>query len=637
MQSLGAEVTLKELDRLLDSLEQLASCPQTSIKEFNEAVLRRLCSLLPGASIALVAPIPDSNWRIVCSVGNCNWHELLDQIPHAEAQFVDHLPTGLDSIVLPIRKRAGQAALLVKLGSKVDKLAYSELVQLCKAFAEVIAQRLQFEIESLRDAYLPAFIQLHKDIASAGSSIEAEIYLVNGLLPILMADRISVAKQSLLASPRISTISNTPGPITASVLVSQLEQIGKRVFSTGKPEYSQELTEHGQLDELSPTVSGTYYIAFPLSDPTATPRPHDTVLIVQWATYEAFSKGMVVLNQVGQMLAVAWSQHQRWLRIPGWIRTWNQFGTGAISSRPRQLIKWTTWTLVVAGILWALIMPANLRIEMDGTFEPVDQRTLFAPLDGTVDQVLVTNGQAVQKGQLLLAMKSTQLELDIRSVEGELSANAEKRKGLSLSQSQLSSDPAASPAIRNKLTAEIGQLDSWAEVLQQKLDALRLERQRLELRAPQDGVIVARDLDKLLEQRPVRRGDSLFRIADPSGDWCLKLEIADADIGYVKKQVFANSMGSRSIPVKSEAVLEFIFVAQPDVQFDAQISWISTLARNPRGDGVIIDAIAEPATASVAYGHIGATVKAYLSCGQRQTWFVLSRPLVEAIQRKLWF
>ncbi len=56
---------------------------------------------------------------------------------------------------------------------------------------------------------------------------------------------------------------------------------------------------------------------------------------------------------------------------------------------------------------------------------------------------------------------------------------------------------------------------------------------------------------------------------------------------------------------------------------------------NRIGDFVEVRAVVESPEQIGA--HAGAGVHAYFTCGSQPLWFVWSRPLVEAIQRKFWF
>ena len=270
--------------------------------------------------------------------------------------------------------------------------------------------------------------------------------------------------------------------------------------------------------------------------------------------------------------------------------------------------------------------------------QPVEQRIVYAPLDGLVTRILVKDGQPVRAGELLAELQSPMLEIELEEVAGELRSNQEKLAGLKVAINQLSPDDPSALAMQNRFSSEIREIETWLATLQEKELALLGEKAKLRVAAPIAGTVIARQVDRYLERRPVRRGGPLLRIVEMDGPWRLELEVADRDAGRVKEKLFAGEELAHG-PVAESAAgqVEFVYAAFPNQRFQAMTTWMSEAARNPLGEQVIVDVHAQVPPQTAAEGHMGATVQAYFDCGQHPFWFVWSRPLVEAIQRKLWF
>lgn len=637
MQNTQAELSLRDLDRVLDELEELAVNSETSTAAFYEACLRRLQAILQNQAVGLAVSMSANDWNLLCSLGNWDWPATLQRVTGHLTSVHCTPKNGYDLAVCLVSNLPARLAIIAGLSSQIDALAYAEIVRLCEAFAEVIGLRFRFDLESCQKRYVPAFQQLLTNLHRSVEVSESECLLANDLTAVLQAERVTIVRPAGLKGPVVRTISNLVGPIKNTALVKQIEKIGKRVLAEQKSISGNDLAEAA---DTNPTITQDrlqWYFAFPLGGQEIGEDRSGTAVVVQWAKQEKFQMGMAILEQIGITLGLVWSNQQRWLCLPRWLRTVG----GAVPTRhnrwARSWFKYSIRIGVLAIIAGLLINPRDLRIELDGTLEPKSQRTIFAALDGTVDQVLVNDGQIVRAGDVLAIMKSTDLQMQIKEVEGEINAIAEKRKGLSLSFNQLGSDETTAPAARNRLAAEIRQLDTHNDILQQKRATMKEMEQKLELRSPIDGVVIARDIELLLDQRPVRRGDGLLRIVAADKDWCLRLRVSDADAGYLGKKMFAGDDIGTKISESADTKIDFLFVAKPDLSFSANIDWLSAAARNPQGEGVIVDLTAVPEPEAVKHGHVGATVKAYVTCDRRPTWFVLSRPLVEAIQRKLWF
>ncbi len=528
-----------------------------------------------------------------------------------------------------------------------------EVVQLCHAFVEVLAMRQWFEQEDLLDDKWLSFQQSLAGLA-AGQSMEESAYtIVNDLAVLLAADRVSLAQRQPSAKTRVLAISGVIKPEPCAARVLAIHRLCAQAIEQGKP-----LTEHvafGSSTAAGPATTETgfqNYVCIPIASwPSSGEAVCDSGLLLEWQDYEAYLRGCSLLNYILPAFTIAWRQQQRWNSLPKTLRKLLTI------RRSRTPSSWRAssvrWLAVAAGLVlaaWALNMPTRLRIEAQGTLQPIEQRVVFAALDGVVQRVLVDDGQAVQRGQTLLEMRSPMLEIQIEETLGEIETNATTRDGLNVLVNQLGSQPEVDVTRLSRLSSEIQELESKLITLKKKHMALTEQREKLVIQAPIAGEIVARQIHRYLDARPVQRGDALLRVVDLAGPWQLELEVADRDSGYVRDKLLASTQASAesagnqadnsrigAVPLASERELQFVYTAQPDIQRSAQATWLATAARNPLSQGMIVDLMAEVEPVDAAAGYMGAGVVAYVDCGQHPFWFVWTRPFIEAIQRRMWF
>ena len=87
---------------------------------------------------------------------------------------------------------------------------------------------------------------------------------------------------------------------------------------------------------------------------------------------------------------------------------------------------------IAGGVLLALLLlamwPARFTLEAKGTLEPVVRQDVFAGIDGVVEEIPkeIDHGKMVKKGDLLLRLRNTDLEVAIADVQGQRMANNER-------------------------------------------------------------------------------------------------------------------------------------------------------------------------------------------------------------------
>ncbi len=87
-------------------------------------------------------------------------------------------------------------------------------------------------------------------------------------------------------------------------------------------------------------------------------------------------------------------------------------------------------TLTAIALLLLIFIRINHDLEANGTLQPVDQKQVFAHVDGEVDEVYVDHASKVKKGDRLLKLKNRDLEIEITALQGELQQAQEQMASL---------------------------------------------------------------------------------------------------------------------------------------------------------------------------------------------------------------
>lgn len=576
-------------------------------------------------------------------------------------------------IAVPLRPGDfSKGYLLVTFDSIVPEHTVVGLIELQAAFAEVILIRQQEELEAFLGRSWDQVPDLCLQIASAPSQDNSATLLVGGLARILDAARVSLLSSRSFSSPCVQAVSGVPMVSPSANVIHALQTIGSELQRSGKPLLRQQPSGRSPTGQAQPELSedGCFSnllglrLAANHSNTTRAAVLPPTWLVIEYESHAKLIPSATLLPNMLPTLAVAWEQQSRWLRVPKLARTFALGPASALRANLR-LLKWPVLIGLLGLAVWAARQPYPLVIEAEGAYEPANSRAIYAAEDGFVEELLVEDGELVRPQQPLVQLRSPTLELRIEQVTGELRGVAEESSGIHIAINQL--DPDSPDVLNNqsRLAGKIAELETKQTSLEQQLELLQTQRASLLLRAPIDGTIVAKDLQRHLGGRPVRRGEPLFSIVDQAGPWQVRVQVVDRDAGYLRTHYVAptptfskraterqpnaeshlagetppgnESSGDESIASNLESAITFGLDSSPAERWPAQLSWISDRVENIHGQGCYVEVRAVVESPEQIGAHAGAGVHAYFTCGSQPLWFVWSRPLVEAIERKFWF
>jgi multidrug efflux pump subunit AcrA (membrane-fusion protein) len=309
---------------------------------------------------------------------------------------------------------------------------------------------------------------------------------------------------------------------------------------------------------------------------------------------------------------------------------WRFLGKGTKLFRGRTLPKSLAVTAaIIAAIAFLCFYPAELKLQGDGRLRPKVRKSVWAEVDGEVQQVNVEHDQHVTQNEVLLVQRSRDLEKEIASAEGELNKNA---ANLLSAKGELIDNDDLTETERSQRQREVTELIEKIKSLKTQLGLLNQKKEKLQIRSPIDGRVVTWNVLEQLLDRPVKQGDKLLEIADPTKDWELEVTMPEKRMGHIAE---AAARTKEPLPVT------FFLATNPSKEFHGTVDEVELSAevRGEEGNTVLVrvafdqqdfrNAVTDP--------KIGASATAKIHCGERAIGYVWFHDLVDFIRAKILF
>ncbi len=283
-------------------------------------------------------------------------------------------------------------------------------------------------------------------------------------------------------------------------------------------------------------------------------------------------------------------------------------------------------TIVVLSLVF---IPWDYRVEGEGRLMPVDQRQVYAQVDGEVIKVHAEGGARVKAGQLLLELKNPELQAQLTAAESELIEKKEQTNVLNVQIAE---------ARRNAETKEEalrlqGQLaQTMIEIigLEEQIAILGERQKHLKVYSPIDGVLATFQVEQKLLNRPVKSGETLVEVMDDRGAWRLELEVEEHRMGHFFE-------GQKKLETE-ELPVEYVLATRPEDTYVGTVDTIATRADVAAEKGSIVEVYTkiEAGDLPTDRRRIGADVRAKINCGKSSLGYVLFGDVVEFIQKQWW-
>lgn len=643
-----------EPDAVLDRLATLADRGPAE-EEFYPELLRELVDATAALGAAVWTCDGDQiqlaaqHGLSYCSEPSPNWRNLMKEVlASGRTQTVPATAGPADAVAILCVCQlpgAGRGVLELRQSSRISEDALAGQVRFLAVAADLVAVwRRNRQLAGLgqRDQQwrrIDAFAQtVHRltDLETIAYEIAAEGRTL------LQCDRLSVivrrrGRWTAMAVSGCDRV-NRRSPVVACLeRLAAIAAAGGAAVHSGKDreELPPELEQ--PLDDYHDLASARFVALAPLSleaaseeeDAAAVAGPPFAVLVVEQFSQDGCDSPREVWETVSQHSASALNHALRFEQMP--LRR-----IGLLLERSR----WANWfrerpwsvgfaTLLAILLLAAAVIPAELRVEADGTLQPRVRRHLFAPADGVVEQLLVEDaGQEVVAGQELLRLQDSELQYEIESVLGEL--ETARKQLAALEAERLRSDRTSRSDLREatQRSGEEEALKKRTEGLVRQQTLLDERREKLSVRSPMKGRLLTWNAEELLQSRPVARGQILLTVADLDGEWIVEVEIPDDRASDV-----VDALRSEERPLAAH----FILATAPENRYSGNVEWISPATDVRAGAMPTVAAVVVPEN-QVAMRALrpGASVVMKIDCGRRSLLNVWSRGLVRAIKALGW-
>jgi multidrug efflux pump subunit AcrA (membrane-fusion protein) len=283
------------------------------------------------------------------------------------------------------------------------------------------------------------------------------------------------------------------------------------------------------------------------------------------------------------------------------------------------------WAALAAACILPVLAfwPADFFVHARGKLQPQIRRETFAPLDGQVTRLSVRHGDRVQAGAPLLELSNPQLDVETQRLQGEYDTT---RKRLAVIESSLLQVGAAKERSRERieeLSAEQEELVKLADSQRTQLALLAKERDKLVVRSPMEGEVLTWEVEQLLKDRPVERGQSLLSIGDLTGPWLAEVLVPDNSISYLlDRRAVADEPLSASFQLATDR----------HNQYQGTVRTISSRTETDRDEQAVVKVVVDFDAQAVRELRPGATIFARIHCGRRPLGYVWFHELIEAMR-----
>ena len=608
---------LARVDRSLNELDQLARKASSPIQFYAE-LLRHLKLLLPASDCCIVTRIqPDRLVAIATTTPTFG-----GQAEQYLSKSASQNPAGLPSQWVeqtesaqwfgcslrgPTWSDGGIVAMLPLAAQTRSKegdvpVLNSTISEMLSAFAEIICSFQSQHSLLPSNSRSTEMRSIVRSILTCNTAREAYQVLVDGARCLLDADRVSL----------LQSVNKTNSQTIAISGISTVDAKSDVVLALNRLTLATNVSTHQnqQLATLARETGSAMALAIPIADNESSL----SFLVLEWSEMDRYLVNAAKIEPILPWLTDAWQVRSRPVNR-NVLRT--------------KLLKWTSVLVCLGGGIIYFMCPTELTILSQGTLQPSDQRFVFSPAEGYVDKIYVADGKYVQSGDVLAAISSPQLQLQVNQVAAEIGLVDQKRAGLNITLNQLK--PADDPTnlTGSRLAGEVQELEARRANLVEQKQLLDRELERLQLRSPIDGTVIAWEVEKYLENRPVRRGDTLLRVAALDRQWRLESTVADWESGYVMEAYRAMQAENKSLAV------DYVLASSPGLRSSGKVLGISSTMLDVDGSQHL-EVMVEP-DALLESRRLGTSVTVSIPCGQFPRWFVWTRSILDAVHRRFWF
>ena len=249
---------------------------------------------------------------------------------------------------------------------------------------------------------------------------------------------------------------------------------------------------------------------------------------------------------------------------------------GVRRRRPLRIVRALVWLVLLAGVAAALaLVRVPLRVVAMCEVTARNPRLISAPMDGVVEEFLVTPGQRVKAGERLALYDSQLMDEELKISRRQVAVVEEELSG---ARARGFSDA--------RYRGEISILEARLEQENARLEALEARYSRRVVTAPVDGMVQIDDA-RAWRGRPVSTGQALMWLVDPEDTratlWLPQDDRIEMDFAH-PIYVHLNAMGGEPRSARLTYVSSFAQSgAEGGYAFPAEADWLEKGKSPPLG------------------------------------------------------
>jgi biotin carboxyl carrier protein len=290
----------------------------------------------------------------------------------------------------------------------------------------------------------------------------------------------------------------------------------------------------------------------------------------------------------------------------------------------------TMTALGLAALAFAcmFVLQGQYRLSCDGRLMPEQQRTIWAEVDGIVNEIHVETAEEVSPGDLLVTLENKDLKIQQQEYSGNLFSLRQRLESVDRLLAAETDDVSDTESNARQMSVERASLVQQVKTTEQQLKILEQQMAAQNVTSPIAGVILTADLRKELEDRPISQGTALLDVAAIDGDWVLELKMPDRKVGELLK-----TQQETEEPLK----VSFVRSSEPSIVYEGQVKTIDLSAKIDDEVGQFLRVVVDVDASQIPNRNVGMETVAYLHCGQKSYAYIWTREIVDFVHKHIVF
>ena len=293
-----------------------------------------------------------------------------------------------------------------------------------------------------------------------------------------------------------------------------------------------------------------------------------------------------------------------------------------VQSSGGQIRRVAAWAVAAVLLACVAFFPVPQQVQVQAILQPVNKYAYYAPMEAFVEKVYVSEGEVVDDQQPLLRLRSRKLDSQVESLLGD---REQVNNQIDELENRLDRDKSISALERDRMEAQLGQLASSRNSLNQQLHVLSDSQKDLQVFALGAGQVSTWDLANRLQKRPVKAGQLLATTYDPSGPWRLQVAVPQHRIGLVMANMRQDSSATK---------VRFSLVSHPGQAQEATLERLASQIVSGETNAAVLYGEASLDASQLPIRKDGAVANATIDCGTVPVYWLVIRDAYWAIRTR---